>query len=178
MAATTLIPTERIEKVIYLIRGQRVILDRDLAGLYGVTPKRLNEQVKRNHQRFPDDFVFQLTVDEAKEVFASRSQFATLKRGQNIKYAPYAFTEHGALMAANVLNSPVAVEASVAVIRAFIRLRQMLASHVELARKLASLEKKYDAQFKVVFDAIRQLMEPSAPKRRSIGFHAVEKKDR
>ena len=122
--------------------------------------------------------MFQLTTDEATAVLASRSQIATLKRGQNIKYAPYAFTEHGALMAANVLNSPVAVEASVAVIRAFIRLRQMLSSHVELARKLAVLEKKYDTQFKVVFDAIRQLMEPPPVKRRSIGFHTAEKKER
>jgi hypothetical protein len=120
MAAKSLIPIERIENAIYLIRGQRVILDRDLAVLYGVTPKRLNEQVKRNPHRFPPDFMFQLTMDEAKEVVASRSQFATLNRGQNIKYAPYAFTEHGALMVANVLNSSVAVEASVAVIRAFI----------------------------------------------------------
>lgn len=178
MAEKRLIPVERIEKAIYLIRGQRVILDRDLAALYGVTPKRLNEQVKRNLPRFPDDFLFQLTMDETKEVFASRSQFATLKRGQNIKYAPYAFTEHGALMAANVVNSPVAVEASVMVIRAFIRLRQMLASHVELARKLASLEKKYDAQFKVVFDAIRQLMAPPPVKRRGIGFHTAGEKER
>lgn len=121
MAANTLIPVERIEQAIYQIRSQRVILNRDLAVLYGITPKRLNEQVKRNSHRFPDDFMFQLTVDEAKEVFASRSQSATLKRGQNIKYAPYAFTEHGTLIAANVLNSPVTVEASVAVIRAFIR---------------------------------------------------------
>lgn len=178
MAENRLIPVERIEKAIYPIRGQRVILDRDLAVLYGATPKRLNEQVKRNLPRFPDDFMFQLTIDETKEVFASRSQFATLKRGQNIKYAPYAFTEHGALMAANVLNSPVAVEASVTVIRAFIRLRQMLASHVELARKLSSLEKKYDAQFKVVFAAIRQLMEPPPVKRRGIGFHTAGEKER
>ena len=128
-------------------------------------------------KRHPDDFMFQLTVDEAKEVLASRSQITTLKRGQNIKYAPYAFTEHGALMAANVLNSPVVVDASVAVIRAFIRLRQMLSSHVELARKLSALEKKYDAQFKVVFDAIRQLMAPPPVKRRSIGFHTEGKKD-
>lgn len=178
MAENSLIPAERIENAIYLIRGQRVILDRDLAVLYGVTPKRRNEQVKRNPRRFPNDFMFQLTMDEAKEVLASRSQIATLNRGQNIKYAPYAFTEHGALMVANVLNSPVAVEASVAVIRAFIRLRQMLASHVELARQLATLEKKYDAQFKVVFDAIRQLMELLPVKRRSIGFHTAREKER
>jgi hypothetical protein len=178
MAGNSLIPTERVEKAICVLRGHRVILDRDLAELYGVTPKRLNEQVKRNHHRFPDDFMFQLTSEEATAMMASRSQFATLKRGQNIKYVPYAFTEHGALMVANVLNSPVAVEASITVVRAFVRLRQMLSSHVELARKLASLEKKYDAQFKVVFDAIRQLMEPPPLKRRSIGFHSEEKKER
>jgi hypothetical protein len=178
MAENSLIPAERVEKAICVLRGHRVILDRDLAELYSVTPKRLNEQVKRNRHRFPDDFMFQLTPKETTTMMASRSQIATLKRGQNIKYAPYAFTEHGALMVANVLNSPVAVEASITVVRAFVRLRQMLASHVELARKLSALEKKYDAQFKVVFDAIRQLMEPPPAKRRSIGFHTEEKKER
>jgi hypothetical protein len=177
MAVEATIPAERIEKAILLIRGHKVILDVDLAALYGVSTKRLNEQVKRNPHRFPADFMFQLTIDEAKKVIASRSQIATLKRGQNIKYAPYAFTEHGALMAANVLNSPVAVEASVAVVRAFIHLRQMLASHAELARKLNALEKKYDDQFKVVFEAIRQLMAPAPKKHRSIGFQTSEKKE-
>lgn len=166
------IPIERVERAILLIRGEKVMLDKDLAKLYGVTTKRLNEQVKRNRERFPDDFMFQLAGEEAESLRRSRSQSATLKRGQNIKYLPYAFTEHGAIMAANVLNSERAVQASVAVVRAFVRLRQMLASNAELARKLEDLEQKYDHQFKVVFDAIRQLMTPPEPKRKQIGFHA------
>lgn len=166
------VPVERIERAILLIRGEKVILAADLAKLYGVTTKRLNEQVKRNLNRFPADFMFQLTRDEAESARRSRSQFATMKRGQNIKYLPYAFTEHGAIMAANILNSERAVQTSVAVVRAFVRLRQMIASNTELARKLAELEKKYDAQFKVVFDAIRQLMSPPDLKRKQIGFQA------
>jgi phage regulator Rha-like protein len=165
-------PLESVEKAILLIRGEKVMLDADLAKLYGVTTKRLNEQVKRNHDRFPNDFMFQLTSDEVKEMQTSRSQTATLKRGQNIKYFPYVFTEHGAIMAANVLNSKRAVQASVQVVRAFVRLRQMLASNAELASKLAELEGKYDRQFKVVFDAIRQLMTPPASPRKQIGFQA------
>ena len=170
--ALATIPVERIEEAIYLIRGERVILAADLAKLYGVTTKRLNEQVKRNSMRFPDDFMFRLTLEEAESLKSSRSQFATLKRGQNIKYLPYAFTEHGAIMAANVLNSERAVRVSVEVVRAFVRLRQLLASYADLARKLVELEGKYDRQFKVVFDAIRQLMTPPEPKRKQIGFHA------
>jgi phage regulator Rha-like protein len=165
------VPIERVEQAILLIRGEKVMLDKDLANLYGVTTKRLNEQVKRNRERFPGDFMFQLTREEAESLRRSRSQIATLKRGQNIKYLPYAFTEHGAIMAANVLNSERAVQASVAVVRAFIRLRQILASNAELARKLEDLERKYDHQFKVVFDAIRQLMTPPESKRKQIGFH-------
>jgi len=172
MKAPGLIPVERIEQAIFVIRGDKVMLDSDLAKLYGVTTKRLNEQVKRNHGRFPEDFMFQLTRAEAKLLQASRSQFATLKRGQNIKYLPYAFAEHGAIMAPYVLNSKRAVQAGVQVIRAFVRLRQMLASNAELASKLAELEKKYDRQFKVVFDAIRQLMTPPASTRKQIGFRA------
>ena len=164
------IPIARVEQAILLVRGEKVILDSDLAKLYGVTTKRLNEQVKRNRERFPDDFMFQLTSEEARLSQRSRSQIATLKWGQNIKYLPYAFTEHGAIMAANVLNSKTAVAASVQVVRAFVRLRQMLASNAELARKLEGLERKYDHQFKVVFDAIRQLMTPPEPKRKQIGF--------
>ena len=144
------------------------MLDSDLAELYGVETKRLNEQVRRNPNRFPPDFMFQLTAEEWESL---RSQFATLKRGEHRKYLPYAFTEHGALMLANVLNSERAAQTSVMVVRAFVRLRQMLASNAELARKLDAMEKKYDAQFKVVFDAIRQLMSPPEPKRREIGFH-------
>ena len=144
------------------------MLDNDLAELYGVETKVLNQAVKRNATRFPPDFMFQLTAGEWESL---RSQFVTLKRGEHRKYLPYAFTEHGALMLANVLNSERAAQTSVMVVRAFVRLRQMLASNAELARKLAALENKYDAQFKIVFDAIRQLMSPPEPKRREIGFH-------
>ena len=164
----SLVPVERIERAILSIRGEKVMLDSDLAELYGVETKRLNEQVRRNLSRFPPDFMFQLTSQEWESL---RSQFATLKRGEHRKYLPCAFTEHGALMLANVLNSERAAQTSVQVVRAFVRLRQMLASNAELARKLAALENKYDAQFKVVFDAIRQLMSPPEPKRREIGFH-------
>ena len=140
--------------------------------LYGVTTKRLNEQVKRNIDRFPGDFMFQLTKEEYESL---RSQFATLKptgRGRHRKYLPYVFTEHGAVMLANVLNSPVAIRASIQVVRAFIRLREILATHKELARKLDEMEKKYDTQFKVVFEAIRKLMTPPREARRPIGFDA------
>ena len=166
----TVLPLEVIEKKIYFLRGQKVILDSDLAELYGVETKRLNEQVKRNRARFPKDFMFQLTQEETKTWQRLRSQFATLKRGYNIKYRPFAFTEHGAIMAATVLNSPTAIEMSVFVVRAFIKLREMLTAHKDLANKLAELENKYDSQFKIVFDAIRALMaEPEKPKR-TIGF--------
>jgi len=174
MAENSLIPAERIEKAIYVLRGQRVLLDEDLAELYGVTTKRLNEQVKRNRVRFPSHFMFQLTMQEFTNL---RSQIATSRWGGR-RTLPYAFTEHGTVMLASVLNSAIAIQASIEIVQAFVRLRQMLASHVELARKLAVLEKKYDAQFKVVFDAIRQLMEPPPVKRRSIGFHTEEKKER
>jgi phage regulator Rha-like protein len=167
----SLVPVERIERAILSIRGERVMLDSDLAELYGVETRVLNQAVKRNASRFPKDFMFQLTAEEAEAIRLSRSQSVILKRGQNIKFLPYAFTEHGALMLANVLNSERAAQTSVQVVRAFVRLRQMLASNAELARKLAALEKKYDAQFKVVFDAIRQLMSPPARPKREIGFH-------
>ncbi len=164
-----LIPTERIERAIFNIRGQKVILDDDLSRLYGVTTKRLNEQIKRNRKRFPDDFMFQLNLQEVRDL---RSHFATLKsgRGRHRKYLPYAFTEHGAIMAANVLNSQRAIEASVYMVRAFVHLRELIASNKDLAKRLDELEKKYDSQFKVVFDAIRQLMAPSPSEPRRIGF--------
>jgi len=166
---TGVIPVERIERAILSIRGEKVMLDSDLAELYGVETKRLNEQVRRNLHRFPRDFMFQLTAEEAESL---RSQFATSNEGRGgRRYLPYAFSEHGALMLANVLNSERAAQTSVMVVRAFVRLRQMLASNAELARKLEAMEKKYDRQFKVVFDAIRQLMSPPEPKRREIGFH-------
>jgi hypothetical protein len=162
------VPVERIERAILSIRGEKVMLDSDLAELYGVPTKVLNQAVKRNLNRFPPDFMFQLIAGEWESL---RSQFVTLKRGEHRKYLPYAFTEHGALMLANVLNSERAAQTSVMVVRAFVRLRQMLASNAELARKLDAMEKKYDRQFKVVFDAIRQLMSPPEPKRQEIGFH-------
>ena len=164
----SLVPMERIERAIILIRGKKVMLDSDLAELYGVETKVLNQAVKRNASRFPADFMFQLTEAEKNEVVTNCDHLARLKFSPHL---PYAFTEHGALMLANVLNSERAAQTSVQVVRAFVRLRQMLASNAELARKLETMEKKYDAQFKVVFDAIRQLMSPPEPKRREIGFH-------
>jgi hypothetical protein len=142
----------------------------------------LNEQVKRNQGRFPKDFMFQLTAEEIEMHVLSRSQFATLKRGSNIKYLPYAFTEHGAVMLASVLNSKIAVRASIEVVRAFVRFRSLLGAHKELARKIATLEEKYDGNFRVVFTAIKRLMEPSPkpvepePERRPIGFYMPESK--
>lgn len=164
-----LIPTERIERAILLVRGQRVMLDADLALIYGVTTKRLNEQVRRNRERFPSDFMFQLTEGEKGKVVANCDHLARLKFSP---HRPLAFTEHGALMLANVLNSPRASRTSVVIVRIFIRLRRFLASHADLRRKLSALEQRYDAQFKVVFQAIRELMAPPpSPKGREIGFH-------
>ncbi len=157
------------DQCITRIRGHAVILDSDLAVLYGVTVKRLNQQVARNRDRFPEDFCFQLTEQEWRSL---RLQNATLKRGQHRKYMPHVFTEHGAIMAATVLNSPQAVQMSVAVVRAFVRLRRMALSVEGLARKVIELEKKYDKQFKVVFNAVRQLMNPPEPPRKRIGFNA------
>ena len=160
---------ERIEKRILILRGQKVMLSTDLAELYQVAPKVLVQTVKRNIERFPSDFMFQL---DFQEVSRSRSQFVTLKRGQNVKYLPYAFTEQGVAMLSSVLKSKRAVQVNIEIMRAFVRLRQLLSSHRDLARKLAALEQKYDAQFKVVFDAIRHLMAPPEPKPRRIGFRA------
>jgi len=169
-----LIPPERIERSILLIRGHKVILDSDLAELYGVTTKRLNEQVRRNLPRFPEDFMFQLTESET---YLLRSQFATSKKGRGgRRYLPYAFTEQGVAMLSSVLNSERAIKVNIEIMRAFVRLRRILASHADLARKLEALEKKYDAQFKVVFDAIRQLMRPPESKKRPIGFLVEEPK--
>ncbi len=164
---TNIIPAERIENSIIVIRGKKVMLDSDLAKLYGVTTKRLIEQVKRNNDRFPDDFMFQLTN---QEVVILRSQSATSSWGGR-RYLPYVFTEHGAVMLASVLNSPIAINTSVQVVRAFVKLRQVLSTHVELARKIDALEKKYDSQFAVVFKAIKDLMEPPMRgKKKVIGF--------
>ena len=174
---------EVIAPVIRTIRGQKVILDVDLARIYGVTTKRLNEQVKRNAKRFPPDFLFQLTADEADSL---RSQIATLKsgRGQHRKFLPYAFTENGAVMAANVLNSPAAVRMSVFVVRAFVQMRDLLGGTKELAKQLVDLEKKLTARLDghevAIIEVLRRVMdildpppplppEPKQPKRR-IGF--------
>jgi hypothetical protein len=167
----SLVPVERIEKAIVFIRGEKVMLDSDLAELYGVETRVLNQAVRRNLNRFPADFMFQLTPDESEIVVRSRSQSVILKRGTNIKYQPYVFTEQGVAMLSSVLNSERAVAVNIGIMRAFVKLRQLLSSNAELARKLESLEKKYDAQFKVVFDAIRQLMSPPARPKREIGFH-------
>jgi hypothetical protein len=173
-----LVPTEDITRAILVLRGHRVLLDTELAALYGVTTKRFNEQVRRNAKRFPADFMFQLT---AEEISSLRSQFATLKlgRGQHRKYLPYVFTEHGAIMAATILNSPRAVEMSVYVVRAFVQLRELLASNKELARRFAQLETRldkklttHDEAIAAILSAIRQLMHPPVPKRRPIGFTA------
>ena len=166
------ITAEQIERVIVLIRGHKVMLDRDLAELYGVEVKQLKRQVKRNQDRFPADFMFELSKGEYD---ALRSQFGTLKRGEHSKYLPYAFTEQGVAMLSSVLRSTRAVQVNIEIMRAFVRLRQILASNAQLARKLDALEKKYDAQFKVVFEAIRELMRPPTPKRRKIGFLVEEK---
>ena len=171
-------PTDRIAQSILILRGHRVILDSELAALYGVSTKRFNEQVRRNRGRFPADFMFQLTLEELAVL---RSQIATLKggRGQHRKYLPYAFTEHGAIMAATVLNSPRAVEMSAYVVRAFVHLRDLLSSNRELARRFAELEARldkkltqHDQAIAAILSAIRQLMNPPQPKRRPIGFTA------
>ena len=169
-----LIPAEVIENKILLIRSEKVMLDADLAALYGVTTKRLNEQVKRNRERFPEDFMFQLFEKEKAEVVANCDHLKRLKFSPNL---PYAFTEHGAIMLATVLNSPVAVQASIQVVRAFVKLRQMLSTNKELAHKLSQLERKiekHDEEIKAIFDAIRQLMIPPEKKKGKIGFRREE----
>jgi len=169
-----LVPLERIESRIFVLRGHRVMLDRDLAGLYGVATRVLNQAVKRNKDRFPEDFMFRLTKEESSLVLASRSQTVTLKRGQNIKYAPHVFTEHGAVMLANVLRSRVAIRASIQVVREFVHLRQMLARHDDLARKIDAIERrvgKHDVELQEVLRILRKLLEPPpVPAKRPLGF--------
>ena len=166
----SLVSVERIETRIVMVRDQKVMLDADLATLYGVPTEVLNQAVKRDANRFPPDFMFELTMEEHQ---ALRSQAVTLKggRGQHRKYLPHAFTEQGVAMLSSVLRSQRAVQVNIEIMRAFVRPRAMVSSVKDLARKLDALEQKYDAQFKVVFDAMRQLMEPvSASSRRPIGF--------
>ena len=155
---TKLLPVLNIELHIYLIRGHKVMLDEDLAKVYGVSTKRLNQQVHRNLARFPPAFMFQLTPKEADFLRLRNATLNKRGRGRYRKYPPYAFTEHGAIMISAVLNTPIAIAASIQIAKVFVRLRELLSTHKELARKLEELEKKYDAQFKVVFDAIRELM--------------------
>jgi ORF6N domain len=173
MPEQSLIPLERIERAILVLRGHKVMPDSDLATLYAVETKVLNQAVSRNIERFPEDFMFQLT--EAGAAFL-RSQTVTLKtgRGEHRKYLPYAFTEQGVAMLSSVLRSPRAVQVNIEIMRAFVRLRELIATNRGLARRLNELEKRYDAQFKGVFDAIRQLMTPPAKERRSIGFRVEE----
>jgi hypothetical protein len=176
---------EPVEPLLHVVRGERVILDGDLARIYGVPTKRLNEQVKRNAERFPPDFVFRLTEGEATALLRSRSQIATLKRGHNIKYLPHAFTEHGAIMAANVLNSPRAVQMSVYVVRAFVKMRSAFTDSRQLARKLAQLEKelrsRLDLHETAIVEVLHRLMDildpppEPAPKRTQIGFRPTER---
>ncbi len=174
-AKDALVPAERLDRMILLIRGQKVMLDADLAELYGVPTKRLNEQVKRNADRFPEDFMFRLTAEEKKEVVANCDHLRSIRFSPG---APCAFTEHGALMLASVLNSRRAVEVSVFVTRAFVRLREVLVNHRELARKVAELERRmkgHDEHIRSLVDAIRQLMAAPETKGRRIGFAAEEK---
>lgn len=183
MGSRSVVSTDRIGHRILFIRGHKVLLDSDLAALYGVTTKRFNEQVRRNAARFPQDFMFRLSTEEWNSL---RSQSATLKtgRGQHRKFLPLAFTEHGAIMAATILNSSRATEVSVYVVRVFVRLRDVLATHKHLASKLKELEKKTEAlalrhddfaaqtqrRLRQVFEAIRELLRAPEPKRRPIGF--------
>ena len=179
MEEKDLIPQEIIESKIFLIRGRKVMLDRDLSVLYGVETKAINQAVKRNFQRFPDDFMFRLSAEEAR--LLSRSQFVTLKKGQNIKYLPYAFTENGVAMLSSVLNSQRAIQVNITIMRVFVRLRQMMASHRALAGKLAELEERiqdHDEQIIDIFKAIRQLMAPPVKPKRKIGFDLKEKQTR
>jgi phage regulator Rha-like protein len=179
---SSLISVEKIERAIFLIRSQKVMLDRDLAELYGVETRVLNQAVKRHHKRFPVDFMFQLSREEARNWWSEimearlRSQIVTLKRGQHVKYRPYAFTEHGILMLSSILNSERAIQVNIQIMRAFVRLRQMLATNANLERRLNELEQKYDVQFKVVFDAIRRLMAPASEPKKKIGFQLRERR--
>lgn len=167
---------ENVAPLILLLRGEKVLLSEHLAELYAVSVKVLNQAVKRNIDRFPDDFMFQVTRSEAEAIRRSRSQFVTLKRGQNIKYLPYAFTEQGIAMLSSVLRSPRAVEVNIAIMRTFVQLRRLMDSNRDLARKIERLERRYDEQFATVFDAIKRLIAEDdsrkARPKRGMGFLA------
>ena len=169
-------PKKPIETLILTIRNQKVILDADLAEVYDVPTKRLNEQVKRNADRFPEDFLFQLTREEAEEMLRSRSQIATLKRGQNLKYLPFAFTEHGAIMAATILNSPEAVAMSVFVVRAFLQMREQLSANAAILKRLAEIDRtllEHDSALRAIWTKLQPLLAPppEPPRRRIKGFN-------
>ena len=169
-----LVPVEVIVRKILFLRGEKVLLDRDLAELYGVETRVLKQAVRRNIKRFPEDFMFELTEDENR---ALRSQNVTLKRGQHSKYLPFAFTEQGMAMLSSVLNSDRAIEVNIAIMRAFVQLRQMIVSNKQLARKLKELEARlgeHDEQIQVIFEAIQQLMAPTDKPRKKIGFEVSE----
>ncbi len=172
MSEQPLIPIERVEQAIYRIRGQKVMLDRDLAALYGVETKVLNQAVKRNIKRFPEDFMFELTREEIMRM----SQFVTSSESPDIKYSKRVsvFTEQGVAMLSGTLKSDRAVEVNIAIMRTFVKLRQMIESSDELSRRLTELESKYDEQFRIVFEAIRELTIQPEPKSNPIGFHVCE----
>jgi hypothetical protein len=169
----SIVPIEIIEKKILLIGGQKVMLDSDLAALYKVPTKRLNEQVRRNLKRFPDDFMYQLSQEEFESL---KSHFATSSSWGGRRKLPYVFTEQGIAMLSSVLNSDRAIEVNIQIMRTFVKLRELISTHKDLARKLSDLEKKYDGQFQIVFEAIRQLIEQPEPPKRKIGFIARERK--
>ena len=172
MKHKSIIPIERIRQSILVIRDLRVMLDRDLAVLYGVETRVLNQAVKRNFERFPSDFMFELTREEIRNI----SQFVICSSGFKHASRAYAFTEQGVAMLSGILNSKRAIEVNVAIMRTFVQLRNILATHEDLARKLNELEKKYDEQFSIVFDAIRQIMTPPVSPKKKIGFHIDEKR--
>ena len=166
MQGTEVIPQQLIENKIFIIRGKKIMLDRDLAVLYGVETKLINRAVKRNIDRFPEDFMFQLTKEEFDNL---RFHFGTSSWGGQ-RYLPYPFTENGVAMLSSVLNSKRAIHVNIQIMRTFTKIREMLATHKELRQKIDKMEKKYDHQFKIVFDAIRQLMIPPEKHTRKIGF--------
>jgi len=178
MKNLAIVPRFKIESKIYWLRGRRVMIDADLAALYGVTTKVFNQAVKRNKKRFPVDFMFQLTWAEAEAMRSqivtgdeiSRSQFVTLNRGQNIKYLPYVFTEQGVAMLSSVLNSERAIQVNIQIMRTFTKIREMLAGNKELREKIEKLERKYDYQFKEVFQVIKELLAVEEKPKNKIGF--------
>jgi hypothetical protein len=169
-------PKKPLESLILTVRGNKVLLDADLAEIYGVPTKVFNQAVKRNAERFPEDFYFQLTLEEAETVLRSRSQIVTLKRGQNLKYLPFAFTEHGAIMAATILNSPEAVAMSVFVVRAFLQMREQLAANAAILKRLAEIDRtllEHDSALRAIWTKLQPLLAPppEPPRRRIKGFN-------